>query len=498
MEKTVLYVPAAKRSHDLVWDREGGECLTFEAFMEGRDYGEVVRDGRLAAELEVLDGIPRFKCPYCKDAMGVRSKAIRARSEFRFYFDHLTARHRETCTGRKGHSPQAIVARRFGLCKEGALHKAFKGWVRDSLDADPSFEETRLEERWWDIEGVKWRQPDVQTLRDGQRWAIEIQLSTTFVHVIAERMRHYRKNGGRMLWLFKDLDLDQFRLSEDDLFFANNRNAFRVTPTTAARSQREGRFCLEGVWLEPRLENGTIRDVEVRREVCFDELTFDTCSRGIPRAYVFDYDGHKAQVEEERVAWQEDQVWGLRREAFESFYVAMLRGELADYKERDRRWGELRRSFAQVGISLPLYAKGNADLERLLVIGYSIKHGQGRPIGIGFETLAELGHHAHKVWPKSLWFYRCMLRVHGQLKTVLTQDRTAKLQDKMKRVLASLAEGENTFAPDLSWDALAVRLFPEVARLWAAEPRQVAKTALTKTKQDLRAEETPSWKTTHR
>ncbi len=156
--------------------------------MEGRDYGEVVRDGRLAAELEVLDGIPRLKCPYCKDAMGVRSKAIRARSEFRFYFDHLTARHRETCTGRKGHSPQAIVARRFGLCKEGALHKAFKGWVRDSLDADPSYEETKLEERWWDIEGVKWRQPDVQTLRDGQRWAIEVQLSTTFVHVTAERM----------------------------------------------------------------------------------------------------------------------------------------------------------------------------------------------------------------------------------------------------------------------------------------------------------------------
>lgn len=494
----MVYVPAAKQSHDLVCDRVAGERLTLEVSMEGRDYGEVVRDGRVAAELEVLNGTSRFECPHCHDAMGVRSKAIRARSEFRFYFDHRTARQRETCTGRKGHSPQAILARKFGLCKEGALHKTLKQWVRDSLDTDPSFSQTELEKRWWDVDGVQWRQPDVQTRRDGQKWAIEIQLSTTFVHVIAERMRHYRNNGGRMLWLFKDVDLDQFRLSEDDLFFANNRNAFRVTPTTVARSQREGRFCLEGVWLEPRLESGTIRDVEVRREVCFDELMFDTCSRGIPRAYVFDYDVHKAQVEEERVAWQEDQVWGPRREAFETFYVAMLRDELADYKERDHRWGELRRSFAQVGTSLPLYVKGNANLERLLVIGYSIKHGQGRPIGIGFETLAELGHHAHKVWPKSLWFYRCMLRVRGQLRTVLPQDRTAKLQDKMKRVLASLAEGESTFAPDRSWDALLVCLFPEVARLWAAEPGKVAKTALTKTKQDLRAEETPSWKTAHR
>ncbi|MBB3827081.1 hypothetical protein [Xanthomonas vesicatoria] len=498
MEKTILYVPASKRSHDLVWDRNGGECLTLNAFMDGRDYGEVIRDGRLAAELEVLDGTPRFTCPHCQDAMGVRSKAIRARSEFRFYFDHLTARYREACTGRKGHSPQAIVARRFGLCKEGALHKAFKEWVRESLEADLSFQETKLEERWWDIDGVKWRQPDVQTQRDGQKWAIEIQLSTTFVHVIAERMRHYRKNGGRMLWLFKELNLEQFRLSEDDLFFANNRNAFRVTPATVAHSQREGRFYLEGVWLEPRLENGTIRDVEVRQEIPFEKLIFDTCSRGISRAYAFDYERHRAQAETDRLAWQEEQVWGRRRETFETFYVAMLRGELVDYKERDRRWGDLRRSFAHVGIALPLYAKGNGDLERLLVIGYSIKHGQGRPIGIGFETLAELGHHAHKVWPKSLWFYRCMLRAHGQLKTVLPQDRTAKLQGKMKSVLASLAKGESTFEPDRSWDALLVRLFPEVARLWVAEPGQVAKTALTTTKQDLRTEESPSWNTAHR
>ena len=89
MENPVRYVPAAKRSHDMVWDRVSGECMTLDEFMEGRDYGEVIRDGRLAAELEMLDGTPRYACPYCKDAMAVRSKAIRARSEIRFYFDHL-------------------------------------------------------------------------------------------------------------------------------------------------------------------------------------------------------------------------------------------------------------------------------------------------------------------------------------------------------------------------------------------------------------------------
>src|SRR3546814_6199605 len=139
----VRYGSASNRSHDLVWDRLGVDTFTLEAFMAERDYGEVVRDGRLAAELELLDGMSRFVCTHCKGAMGIRSKAIRERSEIRFYFDHLSARHRESCTGRKGHSPKAILARTFGLHKEGALHKAFKQWVSDSLDAYRS-EERRV------------------------------------------------------------------------------------------------------------------------------------------------------------------------------------------------------------------------------------------------------------------------------------------------------------------------------------------------------------------
>lgn len=478
MENPVQYLPATNRIHDLVWDRVNGDCLTLDEFMEGRDYGEIVRDGRLAVELERLDGTSRYACPYCHDAMGVRSKAIRARSEVRFYFDHRSARHRETCTGRKGHTPKVILARKFGLCKEGALHKAFKQWVRDSLDADPALTQTEVEKRWWNMDGGKWRQPDIQTQRDGQRWAIEVQLSTTFVHVIAERMKFYRENAGRTLWLFKDLDLDEFRLSEDDLFFSNNRNAFQVTPATVERSQREGRFYLEAVWLEPRFQSGDIVDAQVRNTVAFEDLIFDTCSRGIPRVYAFDYEGHKIQAEKDRLAWQEEQVWGRRREAFEAFYGALLRGEITDYKERDRLWAELRRLFFPVGIRLPLYAKGEAELDRLLVIGYSIKHGQGRPMGIGFETLAELGHHAHKIWPKSLWFYRCMLLTHDQLPTVRSQDRTKKFQGKIQAVLMNLAGGGPAYLPDRSWDTLLMRLFPKVANLWGADPSELAQAAL--------------------
>ena len=48
----------------------------------------------------------------------------------------------------------------------------------------------------------------------------------------------------------------------------------------------------------------------------------------------------------------------------------------------------------------------------------------------------------------------------------------------MKGVLTSLARGETTFAPHRSWDPLMLRLFPEVAPLWLADPRHVATDAL--------------------
>src|SRR3546814_1358299 len=64
------------------------------------------------------------------------------------------------------------------------------------------------------------------------------------------------------------------------------------------------------------------------------------------------------------------------RDAFEAFYVAMLRGEFTDYKERDRRWNELRRSFAQAGIQLPDYPKRSeehtSELQSLMRISYAV------------------------------------------------------------------------------------------------------------------------------
>ena len=57
----------------------------------------------------------------------------------------------------------------------------------------------------------------------------EIQLSTTYVNVIAERRDFYLNEGGMLLWIFYNFDAGERRLTQDDVFFNNNRNAFVVS-----------------------------------------------------------------------------------------------------------------------------------------------------------------------------------------------------------------------------------------------------------------------------
>lgn len=480
MEESVVVLQpgvelAVKRSHEEVWDRKTGDWLTLEVFFRARDYGRIIQEGRVQLELELLEGSPRYVCPHCKDAMVIRSKAIRERSVRRFFFEHVSRHGRETCAGKKGQSEKVILARKFGQHKEGALHLAFKQWIQECLDADSEFSGTSLETRWWDMDGVRWRQPDVQSIHRGQRVAIEVQLSTTFIHVIAERMKFYRENEGRLLWLFKDLDLAAFRLSEDDIFYANNRNAFRISSATLERSKKEGRFVLECLWLEPQVDG---EDQECHGEVFFDQLQFDA-KNGIPRCYWSDYDSKEAKVRSERARLAEERKWAPLRQDFEDFYVAMLRGEWNDdYDERDRQWATVCRSFAQAGIRLPQHPHGNDALEHLLIAAYSVKAGAGKPIGTGHGTLAELGHYLIHQRPYALWLFRWMLLAHAQVPMVRRQDRTGNFQGKMDKCLESWADGDALYEPDQTWNELLAVLFPEVASDLVRDPVKVARAVL--------------------
>jgi len=464
---------ARDRTHQHVLDRETGGWLSLDAFMGDGDYGSVIADKRVALTLQQLDGEPRYVCPACVQAMTLASLPIRSRRVDRFYFKHRDRT--SDCPGVSQLSKAAICAMKFGHSKEGAEHKQVKAWLEQSLRADPSFGGVDVEKRWNDAGGVTWRQPDVQCTWRAERVAFEAQLSTTFLHVIAERMRFYERNQGRLLWLFRDLKTADFQLAEDDIFYSNNRNGFRVTAETLARSLAERRFALECVWMEPDDIGPDGREVPHQQMVYFDELTFDVSLSGVPRAFHFDYD---AAVEALEQAWRDRQALHRRqdderrsaasalqderiRASIEALFVAFP----GNWDEHKHRWPQGRRDLAQRGFVLPEQFTDGRGAFQLLMAAYSAKC--GHVVGCEFPNYVSLANRLFAAHKGVLWTFSVMMEHYDRAAAMQAHGDMIKWKGKVKTYRAAWKRGDPAYAPDRRFDALLKYLFPDApSRLW--------------------------------
>lgn len=460
--------PAHKQQHQHVLDRQNGSWLTLQEFMGTGDYGDVIAERRVGVRMEIADGKDRYVCPTCEKPMILASHRIQNRSIERFYFKHLFDD--GSCSGEAGLSAKAINALRFSQTKESVEHHRFKARILESIELDPSFSDTLTERRWVDLDGVKWRQPDIQSRFNDQRVAFEAQLSTTFLHVITERMRFYRRNDGRLLWLFRDLDVNHFRLAEQDIFFSNNRNAFRVTEETVALSRSRKHFCLECVWQEPFISDAGIETRVASRIVRFDELKFDVSDVGVPRTYFFDYEREKVvsegKLEEQKRAARDHDI----RQAFEGFYLPFLRHEL-NTDDIDEQWPQLQKLFRSRGILLPEHPFTVDGPYNYLVAAYSAR--EGIPVGLGYGNLVQVAHYLVDKRKKTLWVFRLMLEAHDRADVIREQDKTGRWLKKVKQYRDALCREDPDYMPNREFDRLLCFLFPEISEKLVKAPREL-------------------------
>lgn len=456
--KSRRVAPAEDRQHDEVWDRDAGAHVSLVQFLGNSTYGDIVADKRVALENELIEGKERFVCVDCEKAMVLRSIPTRDKTEDRFYFRHRVED--GTCSGRKDLSPAAICARKYAHAQEGAGHKLFKRLIEQSIAADPRFSDTCIEARWKDVDGIRWRQPDVQSVWQGSRVAFEVQLSTTFLHVIAERMTFYRHNDGALLWLFQDLEPNEFKLAEDDIFYSNNRNAFRVGIDTLEQSRIEGRFMLECAWHVPHLdESGVLEDRLERRMVDFGTLTLDVSAGGVPRAYYFDYDGeltslrHQRELKRHAAAEARDQTL---RDALEA---TLLNFSMANDGNDD--WLAVRRQFRERGYDLPQRLYGDEGPFYLLQAAYSAKH--GKPVACGIKNLMGLANSLFKLHKNALWVFSVMLGHFDRGRDLTANGNVVGWKKKRDEYREGWLRGDPTFEPNRRHDDLLVFLFPDAA-----------------------------------
>lgn len=255
---------------------------------------------------------PLYLCPHCHKPVYLRSNITKTAH----YFVHVPVENNCPYLEERGLSQEQIRAINYHGQKEGQAHRETKQYVYDSLKADPHFSAVKMEKVWVSDKGDgKRRRPDVSALYNGPNGqfsvAFEIQLSSTFLTEIVARKEFYLEQGALLVWVFQRFVKHNPKMTQIDIFYPNNLNAFVVNSKTLAASIEAQRLVMQCHWAEPvlgdALEVGKAFNSQL---VHFDELELDRSSQ---RAFWFNYEKAVVEIEDKaeelrRIADEEEQT----------------------------------------------------------------------------------------------------------------------------------------------------------------------------------------------
>lgn len=426
-----------------VLNLETGEYVTLNQVV-GQDFSEVIR---LRAEIKraQLRGEPLFVCAEC----GVPVSLLMHPSSRSFYFKHTLEDGRCSGVTRGSLSHEEISARKYNGAKESRLHKRMKHLLVKSLEADSSFASIETEERWSDTLSGQWRQPDVRAVYSapwGARIPVvfEVQLSTTFLDVIVERRDFYLRNGALLFWVFAEFPDVGRRLTQDDVFYNNNQNAFVVSEETKTASDELSELCMTCVWSEPGVGSteGTLR----RKTVSFQELTLDVPGQ---RAYYFDFENARSELRKAATL----NLANLREE-FELAWTAPERTS----SDLAKLWKRLYAGVAKCGIRLRNYS--GPPPTALIDALYSAKHGE--VVGWRYKKFIEVAHRIATGHPSFLPIFRRALQVYMRGPQLEAEDRSRRWAERVKIYRTAMKRGDSKYAEDVQHDETLIILFPEL------------------------------------
>lgn len=256
----------------------------------GNDFAELVKL-RMAVSTGLHKDQPLYRCSICSVPVYI----CRTKNEQRFFFKH---RHEDgNCPAitRGDLNQKELDARKYNGAKESTLHLNMKNWIVECLTADGRFENIRQESRWVGPLTGEWRRPDVSATFNGIPLAFEVQLSTTYLNVIAERRSFYLEQGGLLFWIFAVFDSEHRRMTEEDVFYNNNQNAFIVNAQTLVDSIAGNEFMLECVWAETAKDLvGNMQTVEAVRNSKGGDLIAKKLPRRVENEY---YSGSDYEID---------------------------------------------------------------------------------------------------------------------------------------------------------------------------------------------------------
>jgi hypothetical protein len=174
---------------------------------------------------------PKYCCPICHVAVYIACN--RHNDDKKFYFKHRIENGNCPAITRRTLTKEQIEAIKYNGVKESPAHFKIKHLIAESLRNDPNFTEIKIETVIKGQDRKQWRKPDIQAVWQGKlKVAFEVQLSTTFLEVIAQRRLFYKAEGGLVCWIFKKFDKENALMTPDDIFHNNNQNLFLASDDT--------------------------------------------------------------------------------------------------------------------------------------------------------------------------------------------------------------------------------------------------------------------------
>lgn len=352
-------------------------------------------------------------------------------------------------------SEAQINALRFHNQRESSRHKRLKSFLDESLRADPGFSTPVIEGTWKGRVDKEFRRPDVRSrFRDQVDIAFEVQLSTTFGRVMAEREVFYKREGGLLLWILGDFEYEQDRLMMQVVYANNNRNVFVVNDATRDASLAAGALVLECRWAKPHTVGKEVHWTPQRSLVRFDALTLDLEKQ---RAFYFDAEAAEARL----LAEVEEPPLVERIETFWLAYECFQGRERPDVSVLNQQWEDAGRRCREKGWVLP--SRHDDDFIPLIRALYSAKHGAS--VGWNYKDLWGVAHRVHDAHKSLLWLVIPALAHYARLGAIEAQDNHGKWAGKMSDWQEGIATRTPTYLEDHRFDAIVVLAFPELTAL---------------------------------
>lgn len=245
------YVDKTKRAIDTVIDTD--TSLEISA----RDFFAQPENAIFKVRTEVQKSIylrkPKFVCKYCHQAVKISGRKTE-RGKARF-FSHL--RDSDECDYKTttGRARWDINREKYARCNEGERHKKLKTKIAELLEITPGVSDVKVENTVIGNHPIlNWKRPDILASFRGQEIVFELQLSTTFVSVIAERDLFYRLNEKFIIWVsnFDEQDehvnLDNMMIK--DIYYNNKMNVFIFDREAQKKSEERGELILKCNWLK--------------------------------------------------------------------------------------------------------------------------------------------------------------------------------------------------------------------------------------------------------